>query len=331
MKIKIDELQKIVKAFLMNKWLNQLDACSISNNILDAEISWKKSHWLNLLEYYIRNIDEGNVNIGTSELKIIKNEKWILYTDAENKIWAQTIESSLDIWVKMLETNWIVSIGVKDIWHSWYIWSYSRKIVEKNLIFIWFNNAREVVTPQWAVFNFFWTNPLTIWIPSFHGPILLDMATSKITMGAVMEAKNNSKNIKKWSVIDSNWKYMIKPEDILSQGLLLPISEHKWSWLSFVIEILAWIMTQSFNSIYENDRWYGWFYVLLNPSSFIQIKQFKTQVSTFIDKLKWLPREKGVNEIFFAWEQSMKLRNLNLRNGYINVDQQIIDHIKNII
>ena len=128
-----------------------------------------------------------------------------------------------------------------------------------------------------------------------------------------MVARQEGKKIKEGVAVDEGGVITTDPEKAMKGGLL-PIAKHKGSGLAFIVELLAGALTGSRVGFSVPGGW-GTAYILIDPSIFRPINEFKNDVETAIKELKNAPKAEGVKEIYFPGEHSQKLREKNLQAG----------------
>ena len=204
--------------------------------------------------------------------------------------------------------------------------TYARMVAENNLIAMIFNYwSWPRIVPTGAIDPKLGTNPLAIWIPGKEYPIVLDMATSEISMMKIRVAKKLGKQIPEWVAIDKDGNMTRDPSEALDGGVL-PFGGYKWYWLALAIEIL----TKTMFSVDIHDKTKvnrGFFFVLINPEAFIPIDKFKDGVDELIKDIKQSRKADGVEEIFIPWEQSEKIKKNNLQKDYLDLEEQTINDI----
>ncbi len=154
------------------------------------------------------------------------------------------------------------------------------------------------------------------------------MATSKITVGQLMNSQRDKKPLPPESAIDGKGNYTTDADLAWIEGALVPFGGYKGSGLMFIGEMLAGALTGSRVGYSVPGGW-GIFFILFDPTIFRPIEDFKKDINTAISELKGSKKREGVTEIFYPGEKSQKLRQENLKKGYIEVDESLIEKIKN--
>lgn len=326
MKIKIDEAIKLSNNFLKALGLSEEEAELITQNLIDAELAGRKTHGFVRLLSFKRQADEKKLNIEPLKIDTISETSSSLHINGHNKLGYGIIYKSLDLAFKKVKTSKIVSVGLKDLGVTGYIGGYARKATEQDLIFIGFNNSSGGLIPYGSKKELWGTNPITIGVPTDDTSVILDMASSQITWGDLLVAKNEGKQIKAGVAVDSGGRPTTDPVKAMKGGLL-PIAGYKGSGIGFIVELLGGALTGSRVGYAVPGGW-GSFYILIDPTLFRPLVDFKKDIKTAIKELKNAPKMEGFEEIYFPGEQSHKLRQKQLSEGMVEISSKILKQVK---
>lgn len=302
----------------------------ITKNLIDGELVGRKSHGLVRLPAIKRNINSGKISTTKEDIVVVKDTPTSLLIDAKNKPAFIAIYKSLNLAIKKARKSGVATVGIQNAAYcSGLIGSYARKAASKDLIFIGFNNSPGGLIPYGAKKDLWGTNPLTVGIPTHNNPVILDMASSKITWGDLLIARQEGKKIKKGVAVDKDAKPTTDPEKAMEGGLL-PIAKHKGSGLAFIVELLAGALTGSRVGYAVEGGW-GTSYILINPALFRPLEQFKADVETAIKELKNAPKAKGFDEIYFPGEQSFNKKKAGLESGELEISDNLYSELQELL
>lgn len=327
--VEIKVAQELSNKILISLGLEAGEASLITENLLEAELCGKKTHGLVRLLGFKRSSDAGKLNKDHLNVDIISESDSHLHINGHHKLGFPIIYKSLDLAFEKVKRNKLLCVGLKDIGVSGFIGAYARKVTECNLIFIGFNNSTGGLVPYGSIKEMWGTNPLTIGIPTNNTPVLLDMASSQITWGDLLVAKNEGRQIKEGVAIDETGNITTDPEKAMTGGLL-PFAGHKGSGLAFVVELLGGALTGSRVGSNVPGGW-GSFYILIDPTLFRPLQDFKKDIQTAIDELKTSPKMKGFEEIYYAGEKSQLLRQKNLESNTVELSDKLYQDLQNLL
>lgn len=334
--IPLPKIRKFIYLYTQTLGFKKKERRYILKNLIEAEISGKKSHGLISLLPLTKEVVSRNINISDEEINSLWPHPCFLKINGKKKTGYSVIPQSLDIALPQIKEKGIICVGIENFgYSSGFIGHYARICAKKNLIFIGFNKSPNGVIPYGSKKVFLGTNPLTIGIPNNPIPIILDMASSSITWGDLLLAWILNKKIPLNLALDSFGNPTNDPLMAMKGGIF-PIANHKGSGLSFVIDILAYLLITSTENYQNNSRW-GCLYFLIDPTIFLPINIFRKRVKELIKNLKKLPKQSNVKSIFFPGEKSSDFRNICLKNNSINISYKVwkvlnssFDNIKNI-
>ena len=166
-------------------------------------------------------------------------------------------------------------------------------------------------------------------IPSNDLPVILDMSSSQIPFGKVVLAKAANEKLPENVALDKDGNITSNPLAVLSGGGLLPFAGFRGSGIAFTVELLGGALTKSAVGKKIGGGW-GSFFILIDPSIFRDLKEFKNEVSVAIEELKNLPKAKGVGEIFYPGERSQKLRQEQLKSGFIEIPDLLYSQLEKL-
>ncbi len=205
MKIPTNKATHLSLNILQKLGFSKKDSELITQNLVDGELTGRKSHGLVRLPAIKRNIDRGKISTTHDDIEFIKKTNSSLLVNAKNKPGFIAIYKSLDRAMKMAKKSGVVVVGIQDAAYcSGYIGSYATKAAENDLIFIGFNNSPGGLIPHGSKKELWGTDPLTVAVPTNNIPVVLDMASSKLTFGDLLVARTEKKQIKKGVALDKD-------------------------------------------------------------------------------------------------------------------------------
>lgn len=322
--ISIESARKLSKEVL-SKLGFQISECKlITQNLIEAELAERKTHGLMRLKEIGELVNTKKVTPSEDDIKVINEHKASLHIDCRYKPGFYAIYRSLDIAFKKVEDSGIVVVALKNFTNaSGYMGDYARMAVEKDLVFISFNTSSPArLVPHGSIQRLWGTNPIVIGIPSLKIPVILDMSTSVTPWGNVMLAKNENNNLEHGVAVDSEGNITISPEEAMNGGLL-PLGGHKGSGLAFVGELLGGALTNSKVGDQAVRGGWGTLYILIDPSIFRNVEDFKSDVQKAIDELKMSKKAPNVDDIYFPGERTYIKRQKNIEKGIIEISTKL--------
>jgi LDH2 family malate/lactate/ureidoglycolate dehydrogenase len=236
-------------------------------------------------------------------------------------------------WVSVMATRQAIArakehgVGIVGVQHSNHFGAaghYAWLMLQEDLIGLATTNGGLVIAPWGGVTPTFGNNPLGVGIPAQDRlPILLDIAMSVVAQGKIGLAIAEGKPIPLGWMMDKLGRFSTDPKDA-TEGMGVPIAEHKGYGLTLVMETLAGLLSGARFTLDHNretfrsgaqDHDLGHFFLALNPEMFMPIAEFKARVDRMVDDVKKSDLAEGVKEVLLPGELEMRSRARNLREG----------------
>lgn len=324
MKIKITELEKIVYQTLLAVY-SPKQAKLIKEVVMFGELSGKTSH--GLLRLLKENYGVFTDTI-TGEPEYIKKTKVSTLINGKGNVGMLVGSLAMREVILLAKENGIGVVGTKGSINSTGALSYyCEKIAKENLISIIFTHSTAMMAPFMSTKALFGTNPLAFGIPSTPQPIIFDMSTSAITFGAIAKHKSQGKQLPDNVALDKEGNVTTDPEKALEGATLAFDNSYKGSGLAMMVEILAALWTGA--SYAENNKEDGWgnLYLALSPELLSDTETLKQKSRGLIETIKNVEtRDRKQTRI--PGENTLRIRDENLRKGEIEVDEDLLKKIK---
>lgn len=331
MKITISEATLLSKRALVKSGFKEKEAAVMVDNFIEAELSGKTSHGLSKILWLVSNIDKFRIALDGDDVETIRETPVSLLIDGKKKTGFYVLNEAMGQGIKMAKKSGMVAGGLTNTSATTgFMGQYARRATDAELITIIFTGSPSRIVPYGTRQKLWGTNPITVGIPTGSHPLILDMATSKITFGDLMNAFHGKKILDKNVAIDSGGNVTTDPTKALEGGLL-PISGYKGSGMAFVVEILAGALTSSMMGQTVKGGW-GTFFLLIDPDIIRDKVDFYQDLQQSIAELKSLPKAKNNDdEIYYPGERSAIYRENTIKSGSIEVDDNVIKKLKDII
>jgi len=153
------------------------------------------------------------------------------------------------------------------------------------------------------------TSPISIAVPGGE-PVVLDMATSVVSMGKLNQAKKSRRPIPEGWALDAQGNSTTDPQAAQTP---LPMGGAKGSGLSFMVECLASLaasnplLAESLEGTPEGARHrQNGFVMAIDLARFGGLEKFRREVDRLVKALKALPRAADVEEILMPGERGAR-------------------------
>jgi LDH2 family malate/lactate/ureidoglycolate dehydrogenase len=210
-------------------------------------------------------------------------------------------------------------VTVNDAWMSGRSAYYVEMIAKAGLVAIHTAASSRLVAPPGGLKAILGTNPIAIAVPSSRGPIVLDIGTSAFMMTEVLLRERLGELLPEGVAIGPDGE-PTRDAALARQGALLPFGGYKGFGLALMIQafgVLAGADAQS-----EADD--GYLFIAFKPDLIGPADVFNTRVSQMIDRIKAVPRQKGLDEIRIPSERAFRTRERLFREG-LEIDRLVYD------
>ena len=168
------------------------------------------------------------------------------------------------------------------------------------------------------------TNPFSVALPAGkHPPMILDIATSNVARGNILNAAKENRPIPDGWAIDKHGNPTNDPQLAL-QGSVLPFGGHKGSGIAIVIDAMCGILSgaafgRHISKLTGDTQGtganIGHFFMAIDIAALQDVAQFKVRMDQMIDELKAAEKSAGVSEILAPGELEARKSQYNQKNG----------------
>ncbi len=222
--------------------------------------------------------------------------------------------------LKARETG-IGAVAVRNANHLGMCGYYAEKAARRDCIGLVSSITEAIVHPYGGTEGYLGTNPLAISAPTLGEPLIVDMATSAMSMGRVMEAARHGHQLPPGVALDARGEPTIDPMEAL-RGALSPLGGAKGYGLGLVASVLSALsggaVGREVQGTIEVDppANKGDFFMAIDIESFGSLEDFKEKVSVYFKEMKGSAAVSGFNEVLIPGERSLARRARGLSVGY---------------
>lgn len=315
--------KKIIDIFKKYK-LTSNQAKISADIIIKAELVGASSHGLSRLKMYINRIKRKLIN-NSPKIKIKKISKSISLVDADNSIGFVGADLGIKQAIKNAQSSGVGMVAVKNSGHYGLSSFYANQAIKKNMIVFCFTNAPPALAPYGAKKILFGTNPICFGSPSGTKiPFILDTSVSIINRGKIRLAAKLGKKIPLNSALNKFGKPTTNAKEAI-EGVQLPIAGFKGSGLAWMVDILSGVLTGASHGGKVKDPFddfsgpqnVGHFFIVFKSNIFSS--DYKKRIKENINRIKKLPKIKGIKKILYPGEAKFNYLEKNKRKKiYIN-------------
>jgi L-2-hydroxycarboxylate dehydrogenase (NAD+) len=202
---------------------------------------------------------------------------------------------------------------------------YAELIAKKDLIGIVMCSQPASVAPFGSIDPLLGTNPIGFSFPTNDEPLVFDMATSAMTWYGLVLAEAQGKEISNNKAIDKDGNPTNDPAEAM-RGALLPFErDYKGAGIGMVIEIMAGPLVKAAYADLKGE--WGALFIAIDPDLLVDVKEFKTNCSDLIRKIKTSRKKPGTEEIRLPGERARQAREEAQKTGMVEIDKAVLKEL----
>ncbi len=320
MRIGIDKLKNNITKILCfhNVPCNQAEL--LADCLVTSTACGVVTHGISMLPAYIKKIDANEYNL-TPLLSKIKETGAFAVIDSDNAIGAYSAARCMDIAIKGAVQQGMYTVFARNCNTYGPAFYYTRIATEQKLIALTFCNTPPAMAPWGGKKKLLGTNPFAIGIPGDKkGPILFDMATSKVAKSKINKACLNDERIPDNWALDTDGNPTTDPLEAI-KGVVLPMAEYKGYGLAMSIDIIAGLLSgaaylNNVNKFYSDNGEgmnVGQVFIAIDPSVVLN-DDFCDDIDSYIDVIH-NGEPLSESPILFPGEHKLSVYENALNNG----------------
>ena len=309
--MKNKELKKEIIEIFKNFGLSENHASISTDALINAELVGAYGHGLSRLKMYCDRIKKRLIN-PRPKIKIKRISQSISLVDANDSIGFVAADIAIKQAIKNAKKTGIGMVAVRNSGHYGLSGYYAEQAIKKNLITMIYTNAPPAVAPHGSLKSLFGTNPICFGTPTGSKvPFILDTSISMINRGKIRFADKNNQKIPVGVALDKFGRPTTNAKKAL-QGVQLPIANFKGSGLAWMVDILSGVLTGGNHAGRVKDPFddftgpqnIGHLFITFKTNLFVS--NYNKRIKDNINKIKRLPKIKGVKEIVYPGQNKYK-------------------------
>lgn len=313
-----DEI-KLCTALLTARGMNKEDAEILASSVAYSDFSGIYSHGLSRFSNYLLRFDNGAYNLNP-ELSILSDTGATISYSCDDSsgviavahVLEQLKERASKYGIAIATGNNASNIGCGAF--------FGRMAVEDDKIALICCNTTRAVAPFGGADRFLGTNPVIVAAPACEElPLIMDISTSCVAFGKVQAFKREGKALPAGWALDKAGK---PTTDASEAYTVLPIAGPKGYGMAVMIDMFSALLANAaygdgigFASQGQKEKT-GFAVILIDPSKFMPIEEFKNSVDEYIRTIKASTKADGVEKILLPGELEITRFEKNVNVGY---------------
>lgn len=311
------DLRRFLTRLLCQQGMSTIDAEKVSDVLIWADLRGHTGHGAMRLPRYLELIRHGELD-PTAQPEITGQTQATFVLNAKRAAGAVAMVAAVEQCCRQARAAGACIGLVRETTHVGAMGYYAVQAVERDCAALLLAAGPPFMAYHGAAVPSLSTSPIAMAVPSGAlGPIVLDMATSVVSMGQIHQARARGESIPVgWAITETG-----KPATDPAQGVIpLPLGGAKGSGLSLMFELFTSVLSSTpilakVLGSEERGHIQNALVMVLDIHAFRSATGFRDDVDTLGKLLKDLPVREGFDEILLPGERGRRLESDRSRNG----------------
>src|ERR1700683_2240761 len=283
------ELARFISDALKAAGASAADAAAVADGLIWANLRGVDGHGVSRLPSYLAMIKRGDVDL-KAQPRLVRETAAIFEIDGGGGFGPVAMMQALAVALERRQKAGSCFGLVRNTTHTGAVGRYVQWLAERGCIGIIMVAGPAFVAFHGARVPSLGTSPIAIAVPTSRGPIVLDMATSTISNGKILQARTTGSALPPGTVLTGAGAPTTDPQQA---EILLPLGGPKGSGLALMFELVASVLAAA---------------PILTPALGGQksrrLRGFIEDADPLAAILKALPRQSGFDEILLPGERA---------------------------
>lgn len=309
--VESEALERFVAEVLLRVGLNDEDARTGAEVIVECDRRGVSSHGLVALPAYVRQARRGGIN-PHPQWRILAEKPSIARIDADRGMGQVSGVKAMRLAVLKARETGFGSVTLFNSNHFGGGASFALEAVHASMFGEVYSNARPCMSVPGATGRVIGNNPICLAAPGGkRPPIVLDIALSTVAYGKVAQAERSGDSIPKDWIIDAEGRETTDPTEWHRGAALIPAAGHKGYGLSLFVELITGVlggggMTHDLHSFRREPRSGSEVthtFRAIDIEAFMPIEEYYRRVEKLAREVKQSTKRGGVEEIYLPGER----------------------------
>lgn len=216
--------------------ISNADAEQTAEVLVSADARGKNSHGLLRLPRFVRGIEHGNID-PEGDIEVVSERGGAASLNGGSRLGPVVASAAVGEAMDRADKFGVGAVGVHNSNHLGMLGYYTDQLQREGYVGIAMTNTEPAMPPYGGSEPVLGTNPIAIGLPT--DPVFnLDMSTSAIARGTVLEKREAGESIPEGVALDAEGEPTADPAAAL-EGTILPFGGAKGSGLAIAVEVLA--------------------------------------------------------------------------------------------
>jgi len=316
-KVGPDELARFIRDVLVAKGASDADADTVAQGLVWANLRGVDGHGVSRLARYLRLIESGEID-PKGQPRLVHDRAATFVLDGGHGFGPVAAMTACGLAVERAKKSGVCFGLIRETTHTGAIGRYAQWIAEHDCAAVIMGAGQTLMAYHGARVASLGTSPIAIAVPSGKGPIVLDMATSTISNGKILQSRASGATLPQGTVLTAAGEATTNPQ---AAEILLPLGGPKGSGLSLMFEMLASVLAaapiqaRALGAEKRTRHTANAAMLAIDIATFRPVDDFTRDADTLAAVLKSLPRQAGFDEILMPGERSGRTEAQRRKSG----------------
>ncbi len=311
------ELGRFIRDILVKHGARAQDAEIVAEGLVWANLRGGDGHGVSRLPRYLKFLDAGDIDT-KAQPRIVHDRGATLMIDGGHGFGPVAVMEGAARAIERAKTSGVCFALIRNTAHTGAIGRYAQWIAERGCAALLMGAGPTLMAYHGARVASMATSPIAIAVPSSKGVIALDMSSSTISNGKILQARAAGAALPAGTVLTAAGD---PTTDARQAEILLPLGGPKGSGLAFMFEMLASVLAAApiqapaLGPEKRTRHTGNTAMLVIDIETFRPLLDFQSDAGTLADLVKALPRQAGVDEILLPGERGRRSEAARRKNG----------------
>ena len=319
--IALDELERFGSAVLRKHGVPAADADLVAASLVAADAWGHSSHGMLRLSWYIARLESGAMAAVTQPSTVVDTGALVVM-DGHDGVGQIVTEQACSLAVERSRLHGVGLVAVRNSNHFGTAAYWTRRMARAGAVGLLYTNGSPAMAPWGGREKTVGANPWSVASPGgSHSPVVLDIAGTNVARGKIYSALNKGESIPDTWAIDVDGVPTTDPQRAID-GILMPVGGHKGYGISFMMDILAGVLTGSrFGTdvvgpyVPDQPSGCGHLAIAIDIETALGAEAFNARIDDLIALTKSVALAEGTSEIFYPGEIESRAEAVAMETG----------------
>ena len=339
-----DVLDKFCKDVFAAFGFTEEEAATITDVLLDSDLSGIESHGIQRLYRYFRSIEKGMI-LPDAKPEVVFETPLSAVIDGHDGMGQLIGNKAMCMAIEKAKAHGIGIVTVRNSNHYGIAGYYAKMALSEGLIGMSCTNTNPITVPTHGRAAMLGTNPIAVAVPADPVPFLFDAGTSVVTRGKLEVYNKAGKPMPEIWALDAAGHPTADASEVLGNiaghngGGIMPVGGpteesggHKGYGYAMLCEIFSSILSMGTPSDRTGAGGRGLIchgFAAIDPALFGDPAAIREHFSEYLERLRTSPKAEGAERIFTHGEKEREAAERILREG-IPVNDNTMKEMKEV-